>query len=404
MRQAGRGSRVIKMKTTLALLALALLLLPVAAVTFSDVSAAPSTTKANITWGTDVNCSSVLYYGTSDSYGKTSSKSTKTTAHNVSISGLAQNTTYHYGMKCAVNSTYSENSTDYTFTTSASFPDLAMTKVTVTPNSTTLDKNVSVKAYFKNNGDAKALNFLVKFTCADGVTQSKAVSSLSAGGSSSVSVTCPPPPSAGTYQILADIDPADAITESDEENNQMQAAVTYGAVPKPDLAITDSDITSEFKETGGTMKITLKIYVTNDGTAKATSVKVKVESGTTTTTKTISSIPAGGRGVATVTLPAQGNTHFTVTVDPENKISELNEGNNVATHAASAETALPDLLVTESGITHSPSAPKTGGNLVITAKIYNNGSATANSVKVRFVKVEDASAYKDKGDGEVKEE
>ncbi len=387
------------MKKLIAFVALIALATSAFAVTFSDVAANASTTKANITWSTDINCSSKLVYGINTSYGKTSLKSAKTTAHSLSISGLTANSTYHYKLMCQVNSTYSENSTDYTFATLVSFPDLTITKLTVTPNNTTLDKNVSVKAYVKNLGDATAQNVLVKFTCADGVTQSKTISSISASGSSTVSITCPPPAAAGAYQIIADVDPADAISESDESNNLLNSTVAYGTAPRPELVITDADITHTLKETSGVMKVTLNIYVSNTGTAKATSVKVKVQSESTTTTKTISSISAGGRGLVSVTLPAAGNTQFTVTVDPENRISEADEGNNAAHHTVSAEGMAPDLSINASGITYAPSSVRTGSTVAITAKVYNNGAVTAQNVRVIFQIVENADEYRDTAQG-----
>jgi hypothetical protein len=79
--------------------------------------------SANITWSTNEAASSQVEYGTTTSYGSsTTLNSTLVTSHSVSLTGLAASTTYHYRVKSADAAANLATSADNTFTTSAA-PD-----------------------------------------------------------------------------------------------------------------------------------------------------------------------------------------------------------------------------------------------------------------------------------------
>lgn len=71
--------------------------------------------EATITWKTSEKMTSVVEYGTDETYGENKESSTLTQAHEVAISGLKQNIKYHLrvGGKDASNNLYSSG--DYTF-------------------------------------------------------------------------------------------------------------------------------------------------------------------------------------------------------------------------------------------------------------------------------------------------
>lgn len=84
----------------------------------SNVQAAGVTNNsATITWTTDLASTSRVEYGLTTSYGTLSPlDSTPVTSHSVALTGLTQNTTYHYRVLSSnVNGTSTSN--DYTFTT-----------------------------------------------------------------------------------------------------------------------------------------------------------------------------------------------------------------------------------------------------------------------------------------------
>jgi subtilase family serine protease len=94
----------------------------------------------------------------------------------------------------------------------------------------------------------------------------------------------------------------------------------------PDLTLSSSDITCNTY---------LVVTVHNQGSTNASNVVVRAnKTGCGSVESTISSIPAGSTGTAnfsgTCAYCALGGT-FTVTVDPDNSITESNESNNQAT-------------------------------------------------------------------------
>ncbi len=85
----------------------------------SGVGVSGSNNSATITWSTDVNASSSIEYGISDSYGSSKSSSDLTTSHSVTITGLSSSTTYHYRLTSVDGSNNSVSTGDNTFTTSS---------------------------------------------------------------------------------------------------------------------------------------------------------------------------------------------------------------------------------------------------------------------------------------------
>jgi parallel beta-helix repeat protein len=75
---------------------------------------------ATITWTTNVASSSQVEYGTTTSYGSsTTLNPSLVTSHSISLSGLSPNTLYHYRVKSADAAGNLATSPDYTFTTTA---------------------------------------------------------------------------------------------------------------------------------------------------------------------------------------------------------------------------------------------------------------------------------------------
>ena len=90
------------------------------AATISAVSATASSTGATITWTTNLDASSRVAYGLTDSYGTTTAETDTTprvSSHSVILSGLASCTTYHYRVYSKIATTVETTGTDNTFTT-----------------------------------------------------------------------------------------------------------------------------------------------------------------------------------------------------------------------------------------------------------------------------------------------
>ncbi|MBT3362751.1 MAG: hypothetical protein HN929_03180 [Chloroflexi bacterium] len=78
------------------------------------------TTTAVIEWDTNLASTSLVEYGTTDSYDTTTTfDTTLETAHSVSLTGLEIETTYHYRVKSKLDADTEVVSDDYTFSTNA---------------------------------------------------------------------------------------------------------------------------------------------------------------------------------------------------------------------------------------------------------------------------------------------
>ncbi|HSE57007.1 MAG TPA: fibronectin type III domain-containing protein [Candidatus Paceibacterota bacterium] len=97
-----------------------------------------STTSATITWKTDEDAVSQTLYGTSNTYGSTTPKSTKyAKTHTHTITGLSANTEYHFQAKAtdrAGNTATSEDKTFKTDKTDSDKPEISSVTVISTTN------------------------------------------------------------------------------------------------------------------------------------------------------------------------------------------------------------------------------------------------------------------------------
>jgi type VI protein secretion system component Hcp len=108
--------------------------LDIVAPTISNVTATGITSSsATIAWTTNEAASTQVEYGTTTSYGSsTTLNGSLVTSHLQSLSGLASGTTYHYRAKSSDTAGNPTTSNDYTFTTSAAADTTAPTISSVT--------------------------------------------------------------------------------------------------------------------------------------------------------------------------------------------------------------------------------------------------------------------------------
>lgn len=93
--------------------------------------------SVKITWTTDESSTSIIDYGTSDSYGNTKSDGASVTSHSLNLSTLTANTLYHYNVKSADSGGNTGESGDNTFTTAKyGTSGTTVTVVTGTPRPT----------------------------------------------------------------------------------------------------------------------------------------------------------------------------------------------------------------------------------------------------------------------------
>ena len=87
-------------------------------ITVSPTSTNITSNSATITWTTNIPADSTVSYGTTPSYGATSTVSTPVTAHSILLTGLSTSTLYHFAVTSASYGT-STTSGDYSFTTAS---------------------------------------------------------------------------------------------------------------------------------------------------------------------------------------------------------------------------------------------------------------------------------------------
>lgn len=94
--------------------------------TVSNVTSADATTSSVIiTWATNEGATSQVWYGTSESYGSSSTvDTTLVTAHTVTLAGLTDGTTYHYRVRSEDAIGNVASSDDGTFNTLLSMPTI----------------------------------------------------------------------------------------------------------------------------------------------------------------------------------------------------------------------------------------------------------------------------------------
>jgi len=103
--------------------------------TISSVSSSVSTSTATITWATNELASSTVNYGTTISYGTSSTTDVLRTSHSVVLTGLSTSTTYHFRVASGDSSGNTATSSDYTFTTDAG-PDVTAPTISSVASST----------------------------------------------------------------------------------------------------------------------------------------------------------------------------------------------------------------------------------------------------------------------------
>jgi hypothetical protein len=143
----------------------------------------------------------------------------------------------------------------------------------------------------------------------------------------------------GLHYVHVVVDPQNVIGEVNESNNSAFVSVEVIPPSKPDLAINNSDIVFSMLSPKEGDPLTVNATIRNLG-SPASMVEVflydgdPLQGGIALSQKTISQIiPQGGTAAlsfAVNTVGLAGNRNFFVTIDPDNRIDEMIESNNMA--------------------------------------------------------------------------
>jgi large repetitive protein len=273
----------------------------------------------------------------------------------------------------------------------AGFIDLTipMNGLSITPPRPHAGDTVTVTLLANNLGTEAASADVELFDgnpASGGVQLYKSSVSLNAGESRIITVPWQIP--SGVHTLYASIDRANAVIERDKTNNSQQLAVMTDMV---DIEVSASDlsITPEHPMDGD--PATVKVVIHNRGIAATGAFNVNLYNGDPNSGGTLLQAFAitdlAGDATQTISYPftaARGAYRFYAVCDPENKVTELYEDNNLAIRSllvkTSAEAKGPDLAPLEfdlSGATTDPQSLRISGTA--TVKFQNKGDDKVNT-------------------------
>lgn len=241
-----------------------------------------------------------------------------------------------------------------------------------------------------NEGTVDACNVPVKFSI---IGEGKPVEiaqiniDIPAGGHIKQDISWLPTISGENLKLIIAVDPENLISEINELNNQHQMSIDIIPCLKPDLSVSGKDISIVPDPGLRGQKVTISVPVKNTGNAQAENVIVQFclgESGKLSGSKQIELMEPGAVFDVFYTfenLPDPGKQAVSVHLDPENRIEEVRENDNIAlTHLDVAD--FPDLTISGHGIAFDPPLPRSGDILTIGATIWNLGDQPASHVTV----------------------
>ena len=216
-------------------------------------------------------------------------------------------------------------------------------------------------------------------------TQTSYVTTLAAGGSTTVTFTYTAPTFTYTRNVTvtATADSTGAIAESNEGNNTR--STSFRVVSLPDLTVSALSVSKTEYVTGETIIITATIY--NQGQSNTSGFNVALTSpDLSTQTRYVNSLAAGGSTTVTFTYIAPEFTStrtmtVTATADSTGIVSESNESNNSRSTSFHV-VVLPDLTVT--AVSGDKVLYEVGETVTISAVVKNIGATTSAATTVRL--------------------
>ena len=263
------------------------------------------------------------------------------------------------------------------------FPDLTITNLSWSPHENIGDgEEVTFTATVKNNGSGSThKDFFVRFEVDGNYIGRQKISGLGAGNYSAVNQAWTA--QAGTHTVKAIVNEYNAVTESNETNNNLSK--TLPAVLASDLTITN--LTWSPGDIKDGEEITFRATVENKGaddTFESFYVRFEVDDSYVGRQQISGSMTAGESRVVNQTWTAKSGSFMAKAIaDEYNDVTESNETNNE--QSAILAISAPDLTVTNITFQASNISISDGEEVNITARVENIGSGdTARDFWVRF--------------------
>ena len=214
------------------------------------------------------------------------------------------------------------------------------------PGAPVVNQKNNISVTVKNNGLKGASNFAVKLYDNNKEVASNTVASLGAGASTVLNFNWTPT-TTGSHTLKVVIDALKQVTESNENNNQMNKTVTVQK-QKADLIISSFTIPNnpKFKKT-----YQLKAVIKNNGLVNAGTFVTKIYDGSTLLgSKTTKSLDVGKYSTFTLnwTPKVTGTHQLKVVVDTGKQVDESNENNNQMIKNAVIKKGITVFIVSDS--------------------------------------------------------
>jgi subtilase family serine protease len=272
-------------------------------------------------------------------------------------------------------------------------------EVTLSRDPVSLGETVTISAVIHNHGLIDAQNVAIRFYQGDPSSGGLSIGSdlllerVAGEGSRQVSMDWIV--GAGARRIFVVIDPDNGLIESREDNNSASQWIHIDdQVPRPDLQVTATDMTLQptapFE--GDAIAVSAMIHNTGGAPCGASVVRFydadpRLGGHQIGQDITLLSLDVGGQAVANSTLDTTGlagRAYIYVAVDPDNDLDEVTETNNQAFAFVDLRPlSLPDIIVSQSGLSITPSSVMEGDAVSIAAQIQNHG-LPASDVEVAF--------------------
>ena len=273
------------------------------------------------------------------------------------------------------NTVFELDETNNTKTVSVPPPDLFVQDITWSPVGASVGDSLEITAKIANQGNSRSQTARLSLYIDGLLTGVNDISAIDTG--SSISSAFKWTAVQGTHKIKITADSTNRVTESDETNNSKEVGIS---TLTPDLVITD--IGWLMVNPLADDKVDIAITVKNQGTGSAAAGRLKYTvDNTPTVWENINVLQPDGTAAISFSLYLKAGSHtITATIDPSDKISELDESNNNI--IVTFNTIMPDITI--KSITITPAAPIPADNVTAAVKIENRGRGAIQNVKISF--------------------
>ena len=259
--------------------------------------------------------------------------------------------------------------------TLSTLPDLIIESITWSPENPQKSDNVTFTVAIKNQGVSKARSSRIQLYIDGSFKGYQDVPEIDADATATKTFSWIA--RAGSHTIKAVVDYSDAVTESNETNNEK--TVTLSTLP-PDFIIETITWSPENALMGDTVTFTVTIKNQGSGKSDYSHVAYYIDD-TYLASDYVSPIDPGASANETFTWTARAGSHdIKAVADYNDDVTESNETNNEK--VVTFSTIAPDLLI--ESITGSPAIPPTGETVTFTVTIKNQGTSKAGSSRVHF--------------------